>query len=171
MSAKTYIGSCSFIAAKIVVQPIRTTKTIQVCHDSFTKTINWHHQKLWSTIKFIFKIIVVSQLFSMKNWHTCPLIIVFVPEDFKCYNKYPGLLSFAVQWSKKKHVKSGLSTILSLIIHTTMNDSRLLQLFSLWNSCSWSIVTPKEAIDDSLPKYLIQRSRVLCNQVFKVICS
>ena len=33
------------------------------------------------------------------------------------------------------------SVFIKLMIHTTMNDQRLVQLFGLWSSRSWSTVT------------------------------
>ena len=53
-------------------------------------------------------------------------------------------------------VVSIINTQLKLSIHTTTNDSRLVQLFDLCSFRSWSTVTmSKGGIADTLPKGLL----------------
>ena len=74
----------------------------------------------------------------MHNWQTIGLIIIMlVPEDSKCSNKYPLVTPFLDQMKLflKKSGKYGIiKTLLVLTIRTILNDSRLVQLFGLWSS-------------------------------------
>ena len=56
-----------------------------------------------------------------------------------------------------KNVKYHKNTTCVVTILTSTNVLRLVQLFSLWSSHSWSqlLPCPKEAIADPLPKYLL----------------
>ena len=91
-------------------------------------------------------------------------------EDSKCSKKRSRTIQFLNPCeATTKMVKSGAYVIKMLTICTTMNDSCLVQLFSLRNSLSKSTVA-KEAIADPLPKYLLQCSPVQTFQVFEGGC-
>ena len=96
-------------------------------------------------------------------WRTIrALIIIFVPEESNSFIQRPWLLRFLIQGIPQKQKQTTTTTkkqqqktpkinwielesiIKAQLVLTrcaTMNDSRLVQLFGLWSSRSWSTVT------------------------------
>ncbi len=123
-------------------------------------------------MKFIFKTLLcfsesfhTSLAYNMSSYHKFSTRRCQMSPKMSSINPFLGPVKPPI--TGKKWLRT-IKTQLMVIICTTNNDLRLVQRFILWTGqllpCS------KEAVADSLPKYLLQCS-VQCYQVLKGSCS
>ena len=126
--------------------PILAPKKLQMYLESFAEVVNRQRKKKLSrygkNMKFIIKSLFVCLFLPTQNWRTIgPLIITLVPKDSKCSKKHPQILRFSIQRSNKQNGGSVKYHQDMLMICTTRNDLRLVQLFDQCSSRSWSTAT------------------------------
>ncbi len=88
--------------------------------------------------------IFVSLFLPTHNWCTIgPLIIVLVPEDFKCSNKRPWQLCFPIQWSMKKQevVKYPQDYLYWWLVQQMVKPIRCVHFTLLVNSYNFQRIT------------------------------